>query len=281
MEAPERVESASSAVLPTPRATPDDRSRATQGWHWFAPRAGVCLIVAALLGLVWIPLRQEQEENRAGLIRDVLWLEQNIQFSLASDAGQLWHLAQDSTGADLDEHRLELRVKHLLPNCPGLVQVVLLDRRGALPGELPGGDPFPRRAALAGLGQRARLSARPEHREARLRPPARLGERPPVRDLSSPTIATARAQARCVGVYSLKSFLTGVVPWWLAEKHRVTLRDANDTVLAAKSNVAAAGRPELTHQAPLDPPGHGLLLHVESYGSQTKLLRNVLVFTRS
>jgi len=265
-------------VLPTPRATPDDRSRATQGWHWFAPRVGVCLIVAALLGLVWIPLRQEQEENRAGLIRDVLWLEQNIQFSLASDAGQLWHLAQDSTGADLDQHRLELRVKHLLPNCPGLVQVVLLDRDGALRASSPAGIP-PRGpqhwpdAVSEPAYRLARSTGKPAYA-----PPHASGSDHQF-EIFVPYYRDGSSAGTVVGVYSLKSFLGGIVPWWLAEKHRVTLRDANDNVLAAKSNVPAAGRPELTHQTPLDPPGHGLLLHVESYGSRTKLLRNVLVVT--
>jgi two-component system sensor histidine kinase DctS len=34
--------------------------------------------------------------------------------------------------------------------------------------------------------------------------------------------------------------------------------------------------PELSRQVPLEPPGHGLLLHLESYGGETKLLRHIL-----
>ncbi|HEX7624770.1 MAG TPA: PAS domain S-box protein [Anaeromyxobacteraceae bacterium] len=265
-------------MLQTPRATPDERSRATHGWHWIAPRTGVVLIVAALLGLVWIPLRQEQEENRAGLIRDFLWLEQNIQFGLASDAEQLWHFAQDSTGAELDQRQLELRVQHLLPNSLGLVQVVLLDRGGALRASAPvpsasRGGRFWVNAGAEPAYRLAQSTGKPTYA------PPHLSRGENQFEIFVPYYREGSHKGTVVGVYSLKAFLAGIVPWWLAEKHRVTIRDASDNVLAAKSNVAAAGRPELTHQAPLDPPGHGMLLHVESYGSNTKLLRNVLVVT--
>jgi two-component system sensor histidine kinase DctS len=82
-----------------------------------------------------------------------------------------------------------------------------------------------------------------------------------------------------VGVFGLRDLLADLVPWWLAEKHRITIRDAAGALLAAKSNVEAGASPELTYQLALDPPGHGLILHVESYGSETKLVRNVLALT--
>ncbi len=85
--------------------------------------------------------------------------------------------------------------------------------------------------------------------------------------------------ARRWGLYGLKPILTGLVPWWLAERHRVTIRDGSGNLLAAKSNVAADAGPELTHQAVLDPPGHGLVLQVESYGEKTGLVRNILAAT--
>jgi two-component system sensor histidine kinase DctS len=90
-----------------------------------------------------------------------------------------------------------------------------------------------------------------------------------------PYSRAGRIAGTVVGVYGLESMLAGIVPWWLAEKHRVTIRDAAGSVLAAKSRVQAA-QPELSQEVPLDPPGHGLLLHLESYGGETKLLRNVL-----
>jgi two-component system sensor histidine kinase DctS len=84
-----------------------------------------------------------------------------------------------------------------------------------------------------------------------------------------------RIAGTVVGVYGLQSMIAGIVPWWLAQKHLVSVRDASGAILAAKSRVAAT-RPELSQEIPLDPPGHGLVLHVESYGGESRLLRNVL-----
>lgn len=261
-------------ALPPPpgeKATP-------HGWHWIAPRAGVGLIVAALLGLLWLPHRQELEENRSELIRDVLWVEQSIQFSLERDVEQLRQLAQAEEGP-LDPRRLELGVSHLLPSSPGLVKVALLDREGALlasapgplpdpprgPGLFPGSEPAWRLARGTG-----RVAWSPAH-------PAPGGDQQ--LEVFVPTFRAGSPAGAVVGIYSLKSILTGLVPWWLAERHRVTIRDASGAVLAAKSNVQPEGSLELTHQTVLDPPGQGLLLHVESYGSGSKLLRNALVAT--
>jgi two-component system sensor histidine kinase DctS len=80
-----------------------------------------------------------------------------------------------------------------------------------------------------------------------------------------------------VGVTDLDGLLSGLVPWWLAEKHRVTLRDAGGAEVAARSAVLVAETPERTHQVPLEPPGQGLVLHLASYPSATQLLPSLLV----
>ncbi len=266
------------ALLPIPGSRARDRSSATHGWHWYVPRVAIGLFLVALTGWLWVLQRQEQEENRTGLIRDSLWVEQNIQFSLERDLEQLRQLTEDSQGTDLDQRQLELRVKHLLPSAPGLLEVVLLDRDGALRASAP--TP----SAIHGSGPWAGPGSEPAYRLARstgspsYAPPGISGGDPRF-EVFVPYYRGGALAGTVVGIYGLKSILSGLVPWWVAEKHRVTIRDAGGNVLAAKSNVEAGGRPELTHQAPLDPPGHGLLLHVESYDSETKLLRNLAAVT--
>jgi two-component system sensor histidine kinase DctS len=68
-------------------------------------------------------------------------------------------------------------------------------------------------------------------------------------------------------------------PWWLAEKHPVTSRAGAGAVLAARSSVGGADHAVLTHQVALEPPGHGLLLHVTSFGAEPTLSRNALALT--
>jgi two-component system, LuxR family, sensor histidine kinase DctS len=248
---------------------------ATHGRHWFAPRAAIGLFVLALLGLLWVLHRQELDEKRSAVIRDILWLEQNVRFSLARDVEQLRQLGAGSGAAPEDD--LELRAAYLLQNSPGLLQIVLLDASGRVRASAPNPGEVGRRwtSGADPVGQTALELARSTDNPAYgapylVGPEHRFDVFVPYYDYDG-----GRPGGVVVGVYGLRSMLAALVPWWLAEKHLVTVRDAGGAALAAKSNVEAR-QPELSHQVLLDPPGHGLLLHLESYGGETQLLRNVL-----
>ncbi len=249
-----------------------------RGWHWYAPRVAVGLFVVALLGLLWVLHRREAEQMRANLIRDVLWVEQNVRFSLDRDVEQLRQLDHGSHGADLGRAEFELRASRLLPNSPGLLEVVLLDGEGALRACAPA--PSPVQAGSRWLDPRTEIAFRLAGSTGK---PAYSAPTPSSQDpefeVFVPYYRGGAFAGIVVGVYGLRALVAGVVPWWLAEKHRVTIRDDNGRVLTAKSNVEASARAELTYQVALDPPGHGLLLHLESYGSETSLLPNVLTAT--
>jgi two-component system sensor histidine kinase DctS len=252
---------------PSPPPVPPGAS-AAHGWQWFASRAFVALFVVALLGLLWVLHRQDLEERRGAVIRDILWIEQNVRFALDRDVEQLSDLGGD-VGV---EARFETRAAYLLQNGPGLLRVAAVDAAGRTVQSAP-----------APLGEPADLvdSASEPARQLALRtgtpaygPVARTAQGN-VFLVFVPYSRGGRVAGTVVGVYGLSSMLAAIVPWWLAEKHRVTVRDEAGAVLAAKSNVEAT-QPELSHQVPLDPPGRGLVLHLESYRGDTQLLRNVL-----
>lgn len=253
-----------------PRALRPAGSAGPHGWHWYAPRIGTGLFVLALLGLLWVLHRQELDEKRSALIRNILWVEQNVRFSLGRDLEQLTQLGADAAG--LDEAQIELRMAYLLQNSQGLLHVALLDADGRVRASAPA-TADPGRARVNPSTQAAAALARSTGNAA-YSPPYRSGQ-DQLFDVFVPCYRDGALTGTVVGVYGLRSMLAALVPWWLAEKHLVTVRDAGGAVLAAKSNVEAE-RPELSHEVALEPPGHGLLLHVESYGAETQLLRNVL-----
>jgi two-component system, LuxR family, sensor histidine kinase DctS len=255
-------------VIPLLRSPGPRASSAAHGWQWYATRAAVALFVAALLGLLWVQHRQELDEKRGAGIRDILWIEQNVRFALDRDVEQLQDLGRE---ADASAERFEVRAAWLLQNGPGLLRVLVLDADGKVAASAPaavegGGTLAPETAPARGLALRTGVHAYG---------PVHPGAQGHVFEVFIPYSRGGRVAGTVVGVYGLQSMLAGIVPWWLAEKHRVTVRDAAGAVLAAKSNVEAP-RAELSHQVPLDPPGHGLVLRVESYGGETQLLRNVL-----
>ena len=52
------------------------------GWYWVLPRVALVLFLAAIAALVWLLHSKDQEDQRAALISDVLWMEQDLRFHL-------------------------------------------------------------------------------------------------------------------------------------------------------------------------------------------------------
>src|SRR3990170_7842441 len=82
-------------------------SGSAHGWQWYAARVAIGLFVVALLGSLWVLHRQDLEENRSSLIRDVLWVEQNLQFSLNRDVEHFRQLALGLSETELDPGQLD------------------------------------------------------------------------------------------------------------------------------------------------------------------------------
>src|SRR5574343_2021654 len=87
-------------------------------WLLALPKLGIVLLLAALVSLLWLLHRNELEEDRAVLIKDVLWLEQNLQFHLNSNEEQLQQLALDMGNMPDRQKLVRLRADHLLRSSP-------------------------------------------------------------------------------------------------------------------------------------------------------------------
>ncbi|MFX4389071.1 hypothetical protein ABTA48_19720, partial [Acinetobacter baumannii] len=59
------------------------------GWYWIVPRVAVALFLVAIGALVWWLHRNDLDEQRATLINDVLWMEQDLRFHLDRNAEQM------------------------------------------------------------------------------------------------------------------------------------------------------------------------------------------------
>lgn len=63
---------------PSPQPISSRRLR----WLLALPKFGVVLLLIAVAALLWLLHQNEQEEEQLSLIKDVLWLEQNLRFHL-------------------------------------------------------------------------------------------------------------------------------------------------------------------------------------------------------
>lgn len=246
---------------------------ATSRWLWWLPRLAFVLFLMAVAALLWLSDRNEAEEQRATLISDMLWLEQDLRFHLVRNEELLGLIGpQHAASADV----FEPHARALLANNTGLVQVLWLAPDGAVRQALPvphrnyvvddGADAVPSLNTLRLAGSLGTPS---------YSPPYRVGNDDRQFEVHVPVFRDGRLAGIVVGAYSLRKLLEQTVPWWLTERYRVRILDNGGNTLAARTKVEAVAR-QLDYQLPFDPPGHGLMLHAAPYRAQAPLAPRLL-----
>ncbi|NJA89941.1 PAS domain S-box protein [Rhodocyclus tenuis] len=252
------------------KSPPPFRSKAkTQAWpSWYltVPKVAVALLLCLLVALLWLLRQNEAEEQRATLIADVLWFEQNVRFHLDGNAEQLQQLAIDLALSTDDTQLFRTRARHILRNSPELMQIRWEDTSGtaldALPAPAPGAKDHAQHGADEATEARTREMAK--KLGTAVYSDVQTGASGASFTLHVPVNSGGRLRGEIVGVYSLDSLLMHLTPWWLAEKYQIRLLDENGNALASKSSVAPVD-PLLSYKLPFDPPGYGLLFHVTAY----------------
>ena len=246
-----------------------------QNWYWTAPRIAVGLFVLAVASLLWLLHRQELEEQHTGLISDTLWVEQNLRFQLSRSQEQLQQLGQDFFNGDIADRRFDPRIKSLLLNNPGITHIIILDEGGKA---LRGG-PGPIGEAIVGDVMRPGPSLL-AYRLARSTGNPVFGANYSsggewLFDIIVPYFRNEKHLGSIVAAYSIKTLLADQVPWWFAQKYRLSVEDSDGVILGSKSNVVTREE-TLSHSIPFDPPGYGLVLVSTAYKAETSLPRNLL-----
>lgn len=244
-------------------------------WLLALPKLGIALLLLAVLALLWLLHRNEVEEERNALIKDVLWLEQNIRFHLIGNEEQLQQLAID-LGEQPDKRKFfQLRTNNLIRNNPELKEVMWLAPQGeivdALPAATPpvgGSTPFGPPAARNAYEMAVRLGKRAYSEPF---PGADGGA---VFEVVVPVYAERRLAGALVGVYPFDALLAHLVPWWFTQKYQVVVVDSHDVQYAAKSKIN--GIPNQSYDIDFEPPGHGLKLRVTSYPNSANPLQRIL-----
>lgn len=245
-------------------------------WLLALPKYGIVLLLAALLTLLWLLHRNEVEEERTALIKDVLWLEQNLRFHLDSNEEQLQQLALEMTTLPDRRKMFRLRAAHMLNNAPDISQILWLDANekviealptNKLPDQeiAPFGPPVTEKSFELSRRLGKRLYSEPFFLE---------GNRAFI-ELLVPIFSEGDFRGMLIAVYPLNSLLANQVPWWFTEKYRVEIVDDNDIQYASKTNIQE--KHNQTYEIPFDPPGYGMRLRVTSYGAPDNSLQRLLV----
>ena len=242
-------------------------------WLWWLPRLAFVLFLMAVGALLWLSNRNEAEEQRATLISDMLWLEQDLRFHLTRNEELLGLIGPQhaaSTGS------FEPHARALLANNSGLVQILWLDPRGGVRQALPA----PSASYLASESTDAAPSTNAFRLAASLgkasySPPYLVINDDRQFEVHVPVFRDGRLAGVVVGAYSLRRMLDQTVPWWLTERYRIRVIDNSGNTLASRTKVESTAA-NLDYQIPFDPPGHGLILHAAPYRAQAPLVPRLL-----
>jgi two-component system sensor histidine kinase DctS len=255
---------------------PQPHFRAATGRYLQLSRLAFVLFVAAVAALLWLNNKAEQDEQRATLISDMLWLDQNLQFALNRNEEHLHQISLELARPGSNPTRFDLLARHLLENNSGIRQVLWFDRKGTLISALPG----PTDAAIVGETAGTVPSQETFHLAAALGKPAYSPAYAIVGgdaqfEVHEPEFREQEFVGMVIGVYTVKTMLNQLVPWWLTERYRIGITDDNGKILGAKTTII--GNPlGPAYQVPFDPPGHGLILQATAYEQKTSLVRDLL-----
>ncbi|MFP5512276.1 MAG: PAS domain S-box protein [Alphaproteobacteria bacterium] len=273
-----------SAALPSPRS-----GRAVP--HAM-PLVAMALVVVLLGAFLWLLQRNERDEEALALIKDALWVEQNLHFQLASDEDKLERLAETLGRTEVDLRQFAAMARLVVNTNPAIERVLWLDAQGRtmlaeppLPQDgTPGADGPPDDSLTRHDAMRIARSSGLRAYGA----PYRIDLTDRGFDVAFPLFRDGVFVGALVGVFSFEAMLTHHVPWWFAQRYQLEVIDVTGAVLGAKSRMVVPGSmagsgtgpapdPARSHVIPFDPPGHGLALVATAYPSESNLTRTVLV----
>lgn len=231
-------------------------------WVWILPRLAFILFIGGVGMLLWISDRADNEERRTTLISDVLWLEQNLRFHMARNEELLGRIDAAHTN---DPKAFEAFARTVFGFESGLRQLIWLDHEG----RLRLAHPSPMDQALAGESHES-IPSRQASRLARsLGKPVYSAPYPFFTDdwqfeVHVPVSREGRIAGVAVGIYRIRDLLGDSVPWWLAERYRISVMGDGGKLLGTRSKVESAVIDE-GYQVSFDPPGWGMTLHAVPY----------------
>ena len=244
----------------TPSASAERVSR--WRWIWILPRLAFILFVGGVALLLWISDRADKEERRATLISDILWLEQNLRFHLARNEELLGRIDLAHTAS---AKTFESFSRTMFGFESGLRQLIWLDADG----QILRAHPATMDPSMAGETMEVSPSRQSFRLARSLGKPVYSSAYPFFTndwqfEVHVPVSREGRVVGVVVGVYRIRELLGDSVPWWLAERYRISIIGDSGKVLGTRSKIESAVTEE-GYQVAFDPPGWGLTIHAVPY----------------
>ncbi|CAG0948108.1 two-component system, cell cycle sensor histidine kinase and response regulator CckA [Burkholderiales bacterium] len=283
-EAPQAAVAAAAAPATAGGRRPLDRKAV-----WLLPNIAVISFILAMGALLYVLHRQEVEQQRAALLRDIQWAEQTIRLHLQANREALIQFANEMAQGTLDADAFLLRASQHMANNPEIENMVWVGEntliRWSAPFETTArlvGERLPRGPSDEAF-RRARETGRPAYSEPFLpeRPEAPFGTGEARADGSAtieihvPIYEDKLFRGTFSGAYSVSGLLFHLAPPWFTDKYQLALSDREGRLLGARAG-ATLDDPALTQEIPFEPLGKGLKLQVTSLRTESRFAQRML-----
>ena len=258
-----------------------------------APLAAVVLFMAAITTVFWYLRYEEVDREQEVVRRDVEYAQQRLRLRLLDKQEQVMRMAREIATGETKPYQFGIDAQSLLNISPEIASISWLDERQRIKAiqssvktstmmGLRIGDPLKTKEVNATF-ELAHDLKQPVYS-------------PPINDtrvttggftqlqLHVPIVIHGNFAGVLISEYTMDGLLSYAMPNEIASKYAVSLRDANNTVLAGQANMT---RPRVTevlpwllqtneYEVPITPVGYALTLHAQTYRTSQGLIGNGL-----
>ncbi|MEN6662957.1 MAG: ATP-binding protein [Phycisphaerae bacterium] len=207
------------------------------------------------------------QTDQSSLQTSIRTAQESIRQRLHATRDHLTTLAEDMAREAVSQELFAQRLAHYMGEHPELVSAMYVDAEGKARWAVPGqweekvlGRPLACPRSLE-VCQEARKSLRPVYSNVHI-----SLQNEPAFDLCIPIHDKGRALGSIVAVYSCERILRNMLSRETVHEHRASVVDADGNIIVALPAVSRLDE-RLYGVAALDPPGQGLFLKLDRYGS--------------
>jgi signal transduction histidine kinase len=237
------------------------------GSTWFAPAVLAVLFVGVLALLLWLIQARALQADRHNLADCIGTTQESIRQRLHAMRDHLATLAEDMGRDTITQDLFTKRLAHHMSEHPELVSAMYVDADGTARWAVPPqweekvlGRPLACKRSLE-CCREAEQTRGPVYTDVHI-----SLQNEPAFDLSIPIYSQDKFFGSIVAVHSCEQMLRNMISPEIIQKYRVSLVDGQGNTVFALPAVSRIDE-RLSVTAPLDPPGHGLFVRLDHYGS--------------
>ena len=269
------------------KQTPNRQDR----FAFMAPLAAVVLFMSAITTAFWYLRYEEIVREQEVVRRDVEYAQQRLRLRLLDKQEQMMRMARDIANRETDSKAFYTDAQSLLNQSPELASLTWIDARQRVVGSYASASNNSTLSITKGSLVSHAETLNTFHLSRDLQQPVyskpitetRTSAAPHTHlQLHVPIVAHGKFEGVLLAEYTLDGMLRFAVPSEIANRYAVSLRDANNNVLAGQANKA---RPKVTevlpwlfqtneYEVPITPVGYALSLYAQAYRTSQGLIGN-------